>query len=85
MKTIHWNTGRRYTATGQRMTATLHADGVVTFWDHDRMIHGELPQGTPLTVNAVMDAYDHNRHASTSRAHADGMYRGGANAEYKGR
>ena len=36
-KTIQFNTKRLYTASGQRIIATLHDDNVVTFHDVDRM------------------------------------------------
>lgn len=85
MKTIHFNTGRKYTANGQRITATLHDDGVVTFWDHDRMVHGEISCRDPanFTQAKVMNDYDHNLHANTTRAWQDGMQRGGVNSVYK--
>jgi hypothetical protein len=40
IKTIHWNTGRKYTAAGQRMTASLYSDGLVVYVDIDRNITG---------------------------------------------
>ena len=40
-KTIQFNTKRLYTASGQRIIATLHDDNVVTFHDVDRMVSGE--------------------------------------------
>ena len=47
MNTIRFNTGRKYTAAGQRIVATYRphneADdesGTVTFFDHDRMVDG---------------------------------------------
>lgn len=33
-RTIEFNTGRKYTAEGQIIRATLHPDRVVTFFDH---------------------------------------------------
>lgn len=81
MKTITFNTGRKYTAHGQRIVATLHDDGVVTFFDHDRNVDGEFPlsQWQELTQQLVMDWYDHGRAPNTRRSWADGMMRGGVN------
>ncbi|RWJ03484.1 hypothetical protein [Mesorhizobium sp.] len=87
-KTIHFNTGRAYTANGQRITATLHDDGVVTFWDHDRMVHGEYHMGLYdedwLTKVDVMGIYDAGKHTNSTRSWQDGMLRGGCNAKWEG-
>ena len=87
MKTIHFNTKRQYTKFGQRITATLHEDGVVTFWDHDRMIDGEFVVLDDVFFNqgTVISEYDGGRYKSTQRSWADGMQRGGFNTEYLGR
>lgn len=85
MRTIHFNTGRRYTAQGQRITATIHADERVTFCDHDRHIVGELnhiPAG--FTQLHIMEAYDAGAWSNTTRAWEDGMMRGGCNAKWEG-
>lgn len=81
-QTIRFNTGRKYTAHGQRITATLHDDGIVTFFDHDRMVHGEfaLPLHCRLNDVEVMHHYDNGLHQGTSRAWQDGMMRGGCNS-----
>jgi hypothetical protein len=80
MKTIAFNTGRKYTAEGQFIKATLHDDGVVTFFDHSRGIDGEFKLcGSRFDQQIVMDAYDHNIAKNTSRSWADGMLRGGCN------
>jgi len=83
-KTIHFNTGRQYSSHGQQITATLHDDGAVTFWDHTRMVDGEFKLGLHCSFdrNEVMNAYDHNISKNTTRSHEDGMQRGGCNAEY---
>lgn len=83
--TIHFNTGRLYTKHGQRITATLHDDNVVTFWDHDRMVHGEFTMGDFDTFNSalVQYRYDHSQHTNGTRAWADGMQRGGCNSKYE--
>lgn len=59
MKAIHWNTGRGYSAHGQRMAATQLADGRVQFVDIDRNIDHVTANECDLTVAAVMRAYDH--------------------------
>jgi hypothetical protein len=85
--TIHFNTGRKYTQHGQRITATLHSDGQVTFMDHDRMIDGEfmLGYGEVFDQRTVMNAYDHSQHGDSKRSRADGMMRGGCNTKYEGK
>ena len=69
---IQFNTGRKYTAAGQRIVAIRHDDNVVTFMDHDRMIGGEfvttLPTDVPLTESCVMRFYDNNKYRMSSRA-----------------
>lgn len=83
-KTISFNTGRKYSASGQQITATLHDDGVVTFMDHTRHIDGEftVPQGIcALIRNVVMDHYDTGRYSSTKRSRDDGMMSGGCNTQ----
>jgi len=81
--TIHFNTGRLYTAHKQRITATQHDDGVITFMDHDRMIPGELVWGRAFTAVAILAAYDANAYKNTTRAMNDGMMRGGCNTQYE--
>lgn len=88
MKTIHFNTGRRYTAYGQRITATLHDDGIVTYYDHDRMVHGSfvMPQHCRLDQTEVMHWYDSGITGGPigNRAWEDAMHRGGCNSKYEG-
>jgi hypothetical protein len=84
MRTIHFNTGRKYTVNGQRVTATLHDDDVVTFYDHDRMVDGEFAlMGEPFTQATVMKMYDHNHAQCTKRSWQDGILKGGVNATYQ--
>jgi hypothetical protein len=85
MKTIKFNTGRKYTAEGQVIIATLHDDDRVTFMDHSRGIAGEFSHGADwgLTQLDVMSAYDINAYKSSSRAWSDGMQRGGCNTRDK--
>lgn len=80
MKTISFNTGRKYTAFGQRIVATLHDDGVVTFMDHDRKISGEYHRpGVAFTQAGVMSMYDSGQYTGGQRSWLDGMMRDGAN------
>jgi hypothetical protein len=81
MKTIEFNTGRKYTAEGQFIKATLHDDGVVTFMDHSRMVDGEFKLcGDRFDQSVVMHAYDNNIAKGTRRSYMDGMYRNACNA-----
>ena len=86
VKTMHFNTGRKYTTHGQRITATAHDDGVVTFFDHDRQVDGQfvLPQHCQLNQVEVMHWYDSGQAPGTARSWADGMQRDGCNARYLG-
>lgn len=82
MTTITFNTGRKYTAEGQIIKATLHDDGVITFMDHSRHIDGQFGPITPpqpLTKELVMAAYDAGRATGTLRSSRDGMIPGGCN------
>ena len=82
MKTIEFNTGRKYTAEGQVIRATLHDDGVITFFDHGRKIDGEFGPITPaqdLTDRLVMAMYDNGTYRGSKRSLSDGMMRGGCN------
>lgn len=81
-KTIEFNTGRKYTAQGQFIKATLHDDGVVTFFDHGRGIDGEFRLGLHCSFNQteIMHWYDSGNAQGTRRSWEDGMLRGGCNA-----
>lgn len=84
-ETIHFNTARKYTAFGQRITATRHDDGIVTFFDHDRKIDGEYTDYFPemkLDRDGVMQMYDSRAYKNTTRSYEDGMMRGGCNSTY---
>lgn len=87
-ETIHFNTGAPYTRNGQRITATLHDDGVVTFHDHDRMISGEYtPRADPIAATglrpmSVMRWYGAGHHTYSARADQDAFYEGGCNSTY---
>jgi hypothetical protein len=81
METISFNTGRRYTAEGQFIVATLHDDKVVTFFDHSRGVDGEFKLGLHCQFNEteVMHWYDSGTARATRRSWSDGMLKGGCN------
>jgi hypothetical protein len=80
-QTITFNTGRLYAAHGQIITATLHADGVVTFMDHTRMVDGSYDTlGETFNAAQVMRAYDSSCNIDRARSFADGMNRDGVNS-----
>lgn len=81
MKTIEFNTGRKYTAEGQFIKATLHDDGVVTFMDHSRGVDGsfKLPLHASFDQTEVMHWYDSGMAKNNVRSFEDGMQRGGCN------
>lgn len=93
MKTIRFNTGRKYTAAGQRIVATYRPNneavdegGLVTFMDHDRMVDGEFEIQSDLlfTPEYIMRAYDNYRAPGGARSSQDGMQRGGCNTDLGG-
>lgn len=58
MKIETWNTGRLYSAAGQRIAATS-IEGVTFFVDADRGLDGKFETDTGWSLRAdVMDAYD---------------------------
>lgn len=69
MNRIQFNTGRRYSAQGQRIVAVLHDDGIVSFNDHDRMIWGEYKPMFPedFGKQQVMSCYDSGDYRMSSR------------------
>lgn len=54
---ITFNTGRKYTARGQRIAAAI-VDGRTYFVDADRMIDGVFDSSVELTESRVLAAYD---------------------------
>lgn len=87
---VRFNTNRPYTRYGQRITASLYADGSVTFYDQDRMIDGgfDTPvyydvldlQNSPGHLQALtIEAYDTGAYHSTERSFRDGLEQGGVN------
>jgi hypothetical protein len=64
-KVIEWNTGRTYTAEGQRIVATIRG-GTVVFWDCARAICGECD--CELTRPAIMACYDAGCYSHPARA-----------------
>jgi len=87
MMTVMFNTGRQYTAHGQRIIATLHDDLVVTFHDIDRMIDGEFELASlalwmmskEAAAMLVMRHYDNGQALGSPRSHLDAFQRDGAN------
>ena len=63
METIAFNTGRKYAASGQPISAAFDAaSGAIAFVDHARLIEGVLRDRTRLSQAAVMLAYDAGRY-----------------------
>jgi len=73
MKTIHWTAERPFEDDDQRMTATLHDDGAVTFHDHSRRVAGLVGFADEFTPEKVMILYDRGAYASPLRADQDAM------------
>lgn len=71
MKTLTFNTCRRYTEHGQRIAATKLDDGRVLFVDIDRGIDYVSAEPIELTARAVMAAYDYDRTGSVYAALPD--------------
>jgi hypothetical protein len=80
-KTIHFNTGRAYGRHGQRIAATLHPDGRVTFFDYDRMVDGEfnLPDPALFSEGTVLGRYDRGSYTPSKASLEDGLLPGGCN------
>jgi hypothetical protein len=55
---IAWNTGRPYSAQGQRIAAEAVAGGIIMA-DYDRGIEYFIPD-CPLRISAIMERYDAN-------------------------
>jgi hypothetical protein len=83
-RTIYFNTGRKYSLHGQRITATCRDNKVVTFFDHDRHIDGEfeLPKHCSFDATEVLHWYDSNRYEATMLSREDGLMKGGCNTVY---
>jgi len=72
---IAFNTGRTYTAEGQRIAAALLENGDIVFNDIDRCIFGTITAGgftleevislNCFTQKGIMADYDANRYADT--------------------
>lgn len=60
---LKFNTGRFYSASGQRIAAKKLADGRVAFYDLDRNIDGVTRDPVPLAQWAVVNEYDHGRYS----------------------
>ena len=57
MTILKFNTGRSYTAAGQRIAAAV-VDGRIHFTDIDRGIDGVLAEGVEFAPRAILAAYD---------------------------
>jgi hypothetical protein len=72
MQTIKFNTGRTYSAAGQRIAAALLDNGNIVFLDVDRSVCGTIDAGgltiddietlNCFTQRAIMGDYDANRY-----------------------
>ncbi len=60
METIKFNTGRTYTANGQRIAATQLESGHIVLMDIDRHIDVMLIAGVEFTPAGILEAYDNN-------------------------
>jgi len=58
---ITFNTGRLYTAEGQRIAAT-EVEGKIYFCDVDRMISGVITVPCKLVEAQIMECYDRNEY-----------------------
>ena len=59
MQTIHFNTGRQYSANGQRIAAALLDNGSIIFVDIDRGLEYIIPAGAArFNQSSIMAAYD---------------------------
>jgi hypothetical protein len=83
-RTIYFNTGRKYTIHGQRITATCRDNKIVTFYDHDRMIDGQFELGRHCSFNQieVMHWYDSGNYKATMLSREDGLMKGGCNTVF---
>jgi len=59
MITLKFNTGREYSANGQRVIATLLDTGNIVLLDIDRHIDLMLLAGVGFNEREIMQAYDH--------------------------
>jgi len=64
--TLKFNTGRTYSAAGQRIAAQRIESGEIVVFDLDRHIDLMLPASIELTQKDVMWAYDLNMHTFPS-------------------
>lgn len=78
---LKFNTGRKYTEYGQRITAFVHDDGTVDFNDHDRQIYGRLTDRLPTIVPGddeilwrwIVDRYDVGKYTDLPREARDAV------------
>jgi hypothetical protein len=72
MTILKFNTGREYTANGQRIAAALQNNGDIVFVDVDRQIDGVISAGALtcddvlalgcFTQRGIMESYDQNQY-----------------------
>jgi hypothetical protein len=72
MTILKFNTGREYTANGQRIAASLQDNGNIVFVDVDRQIDGVISAGALtrddvlalgyFTQRKIMESYDRNEY-----------------------
>ena len=63
LETIAFNTGRKYAANGQPITAVRDpATGDIAFVDHARLIEGILRDRPRLSAATLLSAYDAGRY-----------------------
>ena len=72
MEILKFNTGREYTANGQRIAAALQNNGDIVFVDVDRQIDGVISAGALtcddvlalgcFTQRGIMESYDQNQY-----------------------
>lgn len=67
--TIAFNTGRKYAANGQPITAAFDPEtGTIAFVDHARLIEGVIRNRTRLSAATLLAAYDSGRYEMPYRA-----------------
>ena len=74
MTILKFNTGREYTANGQRIAASLQENGDIVFVDVDRQIDGVIRAGELtlddvltfrcFTEREIMKSYDRNEYSN---------------------
>ncbi len=72
MQTIKFNTGRQYSANGQRIAAIQMPNGDIAFMDIDRGLDYAIPAGAAAFTQAgIMAAYDRDNLNTIWSLHID--------------